>query len=209
MSRSQVRILLLTAALTWAVAGCAADPEPSPTEADTSTAPSSAATTPTSDAATTPSADPAQSHEDAQVAAAQAFVEHYYAESNAVRNDGGDWEARLAPFFTAASDLWAETRSGWVAAAAEGGHSTGSSVITAIQPTAWTEGPAGSGLDTVGFELCNDATGIVFYDAAGDELPDEQQPADEPFLVAVTVEGRPDSDLGWSLTAIAATGSSC
>lgn len=51
-------------------------------------------------------APPSLTYKDAQIAAAQAFVEAYYAEGSAVGNDGyADWEDRLQPFFAGDPNL--------------------------------------------------------------------------------------------------------
>lgn len=186
-------LCLSAVALTLAVAACdPGDPDPTPTT-PTRTQP------PTTDPSTPTSTEPSASHKDEQIASAQAFVESFFAEATAVRNDGyEDWQS-LRDYFLGDPDLWnTSVEPVWSALADRGGHSEGEIAVVSADATAWEEDPTGEGFDSVSFDVCLDTSSLVNFDENGTEL--DQQPQDEPYLAAVSLMGQPESELGWSFT---------
>lgn len=183
----------LAAALGLTLAACdPGEPDPTPT--------TEVETTPTEPTTTDPSTEPSLTYEDGQTAAAQEFVEAYYATVSAVGNEGYEgWEDRLQPFFYGDPELWTgDVRVGWEALASRGGYTTGGIEVAGARATDWQEDPTESGFDTVSFDVCLDPSTLVNLDDSGNEL--DSQPQDTPYLAAVTVMGQPDSELGWSFT---------
>lgn len=189
-------MLLLTA--------CNGDGGDDPTTPPPSTGPT------TTEPATTPSTEPSLTYEEDRIASAQAFVEAYYAESNAVMQDGyEDWSDRLGPFFSSA-EVWAEQSQIWEVLAGIGGFTTGGTEVLSFEVTDWQPDPDELGADQVAFDVCLDTSGAVVFDDDGTKAPDDEQPTDIPYIAHVRLTGEPDdSDLGWGFIAYEETEAPC
>lgn len=193
-------VAMLAGVVALALAGCSPE-EPGPTASPTSASSTPTQVETTSSPTPTPSPTPTLTQEEVHVAEATETFERYIAAGVTIANNGGAGGEAIQPFL-GTDGLRADYSNLWQSMQANGGYTTGSSVI--VEVTNLSYDPSYDGGPALTLSACLDHSAVTQFDSAGTAFP--APGATRPILLSTWQLGE---DGLWRLLAESASGETC